>query len=240
MSDEWLKEAELSSEVIRINTAPRTIPCRLEGSNVGIFYSPTVGANIVLESFAFAYLSDKTITPTDKFFKHPNGNIIEGFGVVQDLPVIHDGMEAILDFHVFEVPDIDVLIKHPIEKLLINTLRLGNLNFSIGGSEFSVSFEESRFALTDSSPEEDCAEEVMAVLPLEPPESLLNDEASDFIDEEDDSGETLDLPVLEPPPQPPLELKPLPQGLHYAFLHGDKEAPVVISTSFPKMKPIVF
>nr|CAE03894.2 OSJNBb0026I12.2 [Oryza sativa Japonica Group] len=110
MSDEWLKEAELSSEVIRINTAPRTIPCRLEGSNVGIFYSPTVGANIVLESFAFAYLSDKTITPTDKFFKHPNGNIIEGFGVVQDVPVIHDGMEAILDFHVFEVPDIDVLI----------------------------------------------------------------------------------------------------------------------------------
>ena len=29
MSNEWLKEAELSSEVIRINTAPRTIPCHL-------------------------------------------------------------------------------------------------------------------------------------------------------------------------------------------------------------------
>nr|AAQ56404.1 hypothetical protein OSJNBa0038J12.4 [Oryza sativa Japonica Group] len=59
MSDEWLRDVELSSEVIQINTAPRTIPCHLEGNNVGILYSTTVGVNIVSESFAFAYLSDK-------------------------------------------------------------------------------------------------------------------------------------------------------------------------------------
>ena len=141
MSNEWSKEVELSSELIQINTAPRTIPYRLEGSNVGILCSPMVGANSVSESFVFAYLSDKAITPTDKFFKHPNGNIIEGFGVVQDVLVINDGKEAILDFHVFEVQDFNVLIGHPIEKLLINTPRSGSLNFSLGGSEFSISFE---------------------------------------------------------------------------------------------------
>ena len=110
MSDEWLKDAELSSEEIRINTTPRLIPCHLEGNDVGILYSPTVSVNIVSKSFVFAYLSNKTITQTDKFFKQPNGSIIEGFGVVQDVPVIHDGKEAILDFHVFEVRDFDVLI----------------------------------------------------------------------------------------------------------------------------------
>lgn len=29
--------------------------------------------------------------------------------------VIHDGKEVILDFHVFEIQDFDVLIEHPIE-----------------------------------------------------------------------------------------------------------------------------
>lgn len=81
MSDEWLRDVELSSEVIQINTAPRTIPCHLEGNNVGILYSTTVGVNIVSESFAFAYLSDKVITPINKFFKHPGGNLLKDLGL---------------------------------------------------------------------------------------------------------------------------------------------------------------
>ncbi len=101
MSDEWLKEAELSSEVILINIAPRTIPYHLEGNNVGILYSPSVCANIVSKSFVFTILSDKAITPTNKFFEHPNGSLIEELGIVQDVPVIHDGKEAILDYSCF-------------------------------------------------------------------------------------------------------------------------------------------
>jgi hypothetical protein len=81
MSDEWLKDAELSSEEIQINTAPRLIPCHLEGNDVGILYSPTVSVNIVSKSFVFAYLSNKTITQTDKFFKQPNGSILKDLGL---------------------------------------------------------------------------------------------------------------------------------------------------------------
>lgn len=101
MSDEWLKEAELSSEVILINIAPRTIPYHLEGNNVGILYSPSVYANIVSKSFVFTILSDKAITPTNKFFDHPNGSLIEELGIVQDVPIIHDGKEAILNYSCF-------------------------------------------------------------------------------------------------------------------------------------------
>nr|AAN04949.1 Putative retroelement [Oryza sativa Japonica Group] len=61
------------------------------------------------------------------------------------------------------------------------------------------------------------------------PKALLEDEVPDFIKEEADPGETLDLPIVEPLPRPLLELKPLPPGLRYAFLHKDREAPVIIS-----------
>ncbi len=57
----------------------------------------------------------------------------------------------------------------------------------------------------------------------------MEDEVLDFIKEEAEPGETLELPILEPQPRPPLELKPLPEGLRYAFLHNDREAPIIIS-----------
>ncbi len=162
------------------------------------------------ESFTFAYLSDKVVTPMNKFFKHPNGNIIEEFGIVQDVPVCFEDREAILDYHVFEIRDFDILIGLPFEQLLINTPRLDSLKITLGGNEFSVPFSRTRIALTDPLPEIESADEVTAVPPHESLEALLEDEVSDFIKEEADPGETLDLPIMEPPPQPPLELKPLP------------------------------
>nr|XP_025879184.1 uncharacterized protein LOC112937953 [Oryza sativa Japonica Group] len=207
----------------------RIIPCHLEGNDVGILYSPTVGVNLISESFAFAYLSDKAVTPINKFFKHPNGNIIEGFRIIQDVPICFEDREAVLDFHVFEIQDFDILIGLLIEQLLINTPRLDSLKITLGGNEFSVSFSRARFALNDSLPEIESAEEVTAVPPHESPKSLLEDEVPDFIKEEAEPRETLDLPILEPLPRPPHELKPLPQGIRYAFLHNDREALVIIS-----------
>ena len=69
----------------------------------------------------------------------------------------------------------------------------------------------------------------MAIFPFEPFESSLEQDAELFIREEDDSGETLDIPTDEQPSRPPMELKPLPSGLRYAFLNGDIESPVIIS-----------
>jgi hypothetical protein len=69
----------------------------------------------------------------------------------------------------------------------------------------------------------------MSVLPFESPDSSLDKDAKLFIEEEDDLGETIDLPTEEVPAQPPVELKPLPAGLSYAFLNGDKNTPIIIS-----------
>nr|AAX95925.1 retrotransposon protein, putative, Ty3-gypsy sub-class [Oryza sativa Japonica Group]ABA93430.1 retrotransposon protein, putative, Ty3-gypsy subclass [Oryza sativa Japonica Group] len=191
--------------------------CCLARSGGETLACPTVGVNLVSESFAFAYLGNKAITLANKFFKHPNGTIIEGFGIVQDVPVC------------FEIQDFDILIGPPIEQLLINTPRLDSLKITLGGNEFSVPFSRARITLTDTLPENEFAEEVMAVPPHESPETLLENEVPNFIKQEPEPGETDELPIMELPPRPPLELKPLPEGLCYAFLHNDKEAPIIIS-----------
>ena len=48
--------------------------------------------------------------------------------------------------------------------------------------------------------------------------------------------ERLELPIMEPPPRPPIELKYLPQGMRCAFLHNDKEAAVIISDKLSEDK----
>jgi hypothetical protein len=107
-----------------------------------------------------------------------------------------------LDFHVFEIQDFDILIGLPIEQLLINTPRLGSLKITLGENEFSISFSRARITLTDPLPEIELVEEVTVVPPHESSEALLEDEVPDFIKEEADPGETLDLPIMEPPPRP--------------------------------------
>ncbi len=76
------------------------------------------------------------------------------------MPVYFEDREAVLDFHVFEIRDIDILIGLSIEQLLINTPRLDSLKITLGGNEFSVPFSRARFALTDSLSEIELAEEV--------------------------------------------------------------------------------
>jgi hypothetical protein len=65
--------------------------------------------------------------------------------------------------------------------------------------------------------------EVMSVLPFDSPKPSLEKDAKLFIEEEDNLGETIDLPTKAVLTQPPVELKTLPAGLRYAFLNGDKK-----------------
>ena len=77
--------------------------------------------------------------------------------------------------------------------------------------------------MADTLPYHEPHKEVMSVSPFESPESSLGKYAKLFIEEEDNLGETIDLPQEEASAQPPIELKPLPAGLHYAFLNGNNK-----------------
>jgi hypothetical protein len=62
----------------------------------------------------------------------------------------------------------------------------------------------------------------------------LEDEAKLFIEEEADPSENEPLDEFAIPPKPPIEFKPLPAGLRYAFLGNDLEFPIIISDSLTR------
>lgn len=70
---------------------------------------------------------------------------------------------------------------------------------------------------------------MLAASPFDSPESALEWDTENFIQEEDDSNEVFELPKFEAPTRPPIELKPLPYGLRYAFLNNDVESPIIIN-----------
>jgi hypothetical protein len=148
--------------------------------------------------------------------------------VIHNVHVKHEGVVVILDFHIFDNISFDVLIGHPMEKFFYEALDTGELSAKIGRGKFSIPFSQAKNSITEPS----CPsmpKEVMSVSPFESPESSLDKDADLFIEEEDDSGETLELPKEEVPPPPPIELKTLPEGLRYVFLHGNQNTPVIIS-----------
>ena len=84
--------------------------------------------------------------------------------------------------------------------------------------------------MTKPIPEQDPIEEVKVASLDDFIEPNLEDDAQFFIEEEDENSiESKPLDELTEPPKPPIELKPLPSGLRYAFLNNDQDSPVIIS-----------
>ncbi len=109
------------------------------------------------------------------------------------MPAQHNNVEVILDFHVFDISDFDILIGHPIEKLL-DVLETGVLNLKIGRIATSAPLLQSTNSLTEPLPIPELIKEVMALSPFEPPESNLDEFIEEFNEGEDESGETIDSP----------------------------------------------
>ena len=60
-------------------------------------------------------------------------------------------------------------------------------------------------------------------------EEDIKENPEEVIEADEHPNETFELPENKKPSQPPIELKPLPSGLRYAFLNSDVESPVIIS-----------
>ena len=74
-------------------------------------------------------------------------------------------------------------------------------------------------------------DEVMVASLDELIEPNLEQDTHFFIEEEEDEDFVAPEPLdeLKEPPKPPIELKPLPSGLQYAFLNNDQDSPMIIS-----------
>jgi hypothetical protein len=193
-------------------------------------YNPTVGVNIISALFAFDHLGERHVTPTTKSLRIGPHSTLRGVGIMHEVLVWHRETEIALDFHVFKVQDFDILIGHPVEKLFLDVSVLGGLKVSLGGKPFTLPIGQTKNSMAESVPQEEPVEEVLAVMPEDDSKPSLERDAELFIQEEDDLEEKLELPIHEKPTRPPIELKVLPDGLRYAFLNGDTQTPVIISS----------
>ena len=69
---------------------------------------------------------------------------------------------------------------------------------------------------------------------LEASDKDLEEDAKDFIQDEEEPRDPFPLDETQEPPKPPIVLKPLPSGFKYAFLNNDRESPMIISDKLSK------
>ena len=94
--------------------------------------------------------------------------------------------------------------------------------------EVPVSLVRSCNTIVEARSEQDPLEEAVNISQEEQTQPIPEEDVSHFTQESDPAGKSK--LSEEEKPQPPLpELKPLPLGLKYAFLHNNRATPVVIS-----------
>ena len=122
------------------------------------------------------------------------------------------------------------MIGQPIERLLVEG-HTGNLDIRLGkGFRLPLTITHSTNSKTEPYPEPDPMEEVKEASVEHFVESNQEDVTEFFIEEEEENPtESEPLDEFEETPRPPIELKPLPPGLRYAFLNNDPESPVIIN-----------
>lgn len=75
---------------------------------------------------------------------------------------------------------------------------------------------------------QDPMEDVLSIIQEENTQPIPVDDAHHFVQETEPGG-YVNLNKKESPQPPPLELKSLPSGLKYSFLHNNRNTPVIIS-----------
>ena len=145
----------------------------------------------------------------------------------------HDDVKIRLNFHVFEDLNFDFLIGHPLKALLKDVPKEGYLNIKLGKDTLHIPIDRALKCSVEDPPILEPIEKIMATSVLETFESDLEKDIvgnpEEVIETDEDSNETFELPETERPSRPPIDLKPLPSGLRYAFLNSDVESPVIIS-----------
>ena len=95
ISNEWLEESELSSDVIHLDSPSIFICCQINKAPFDALYNPIVGVNIMSASFALDLLEHMPLTPTTKLLKGLSGHILLSLSILYVLPVQVKGTKLI-------------------------------------------------------------------------------------------------------------------------------------------------
>ena len=87
ISNEWLEESKLSSDVICLDSPFISIRCQINKAPFDALYNPSVGVNIMSVSFAHGLLKHIPLTPTTKLLRSLSGHILPSLGILYVLPI---------------------------------------------------------------------------------------------------------------------------------------------------------
>ena len=87
ISNEWLEESELSSDVICLDSPSISIHCQINKTPFNALYNPIVGVNTMSVSFAHDLLKHMPLTPTTKLLKGLLGHILPSLVILYVLPI---------------------------------------------------------------------------------------------------------------------------------------------------------
>jgi hypothetical protein len=238
MSRERLDEAEASTDVIELPTKMRHTRCELMGSKYDVGYEPRLGINIISSSLAKYLAVASSLSRSSKLLNIPSRKTVGCQGVLQVCPVKFTEHELYLDFHLFDLPchhTHSIIIGRPIMKILEQSPRRPELELRIGDDFLPVSYFRTENTPVEAEPTPDLLEEVMAASLAELAQPNFEEEIP-FFTEEDEAPVSFELDPTEKPERLPVELKPLPPGLKYTFLHGNRETPVIISDKLSEVE----
>jgi hypothetical protein len=148
------------------------------------------------------------------------------------VPFWHNDVKILLNFHIFEDLNFDFLIGHPLKALFKDVPKDRCLNIKLGKDTFHIPMDRALTCSVEDLPIPEPIKEIMATSAFESFDSNLKEDIEEMLEEvsdAEDPGETSELLATKKPSRPPIELKPLPSRLRYAFLNSDVESPVIIS-----------
>ena len=80
-------------------------------------YSPTIRMNIISKALAKKLCPNESLTPSHKLLRIPSGVTLESYGVIRSIPLRIRGSEYCLDFHIYDISDMSLLIGVPLGTL---------------------------------------------------------------------------------------------------------------------------
>ena len=104
------------------------------------------------KSFAHTLPRNMQLTPTTKLLKSLSGQILPSEGIFHLIPIKVDETKVYLSFYVFDIWEFDLLIGHPIERLL-HEGRKGSINVNLRKSiNLSIPITRSLHVKTEFCP----------------------------------------------------------------------------------------
>jgi hypothetical protein len=231
----WSTRVEHFSEALWICSPSTILSCSIKGITIEAHLNPVMEVNIMTWHLEYTLLGNVTLRPSDKLLKSClSGHILECRGVAFVVPLLVDKIKVNLNFHIFDVLDLDLLLGCPIEKLI--DASQGSLDEKLREAASITTPLFSKNSMVAPLPKQNPFEEMMHVSPFVSSEPVLAELVESSTSQEYESKEPLHLCEDEQSSSPMIEFEPLPTGLYHVVSDRGRESTLFIHDASLEME----